>query len=90
MDPLGTLGGQLGTEGRHPECCADFYLASKLLERITLARNSILDRIEITLTNPSPGEQRAIDEALRTLRRLAETASKSERSLTFFSISRCD
>jgi len=45
--------------------------AGKLPERITTARNAILDRIEETLTCPLPGEHRAMDDALRNLRGLA-------------------
>jgi hypothetical protein len=37
--------------------------SAKLLQRIALARNAIFDRIEESLTNPLPGEQRATDEA---------------------------
>ena len=46
---------------------------NKILGRIAVARRAILDRIEFTLTNPSPSEQRAMDDALRNLRRLAQT-----------------
>lgn len=46
---------------------------SKLPELITIARTAIFDRIEESLTHPLPSEQRAMDEALRRLRRLAET-----------------
>ena len=45
---------------------------SHLRERISSARSAILNRIEDTLKNPLPSEQRAMDDALRTLRRLAE------------------
>jgi len=45
---------------------------SKLPERITIARTAILDRIEESLTSPLPSEHRAMDDALRNLRRLAE------------------
>ena len=45
--------------------------AGKLHERITIARSAIIDRIEESLTHPLPGEQRAMDDALRNLRRLA-------------------
>jgi hypothetical protein len=45
---------------------------SKLPERISVARNAILDRIEQTLRNPSPAEHRVMNDALRNLRRLAE------------------
>jgi hypothetical protein len=47
--------------------------AGKLPERITTAKSAILDRIEESLTHPLPGEHRAMDDALRTLRRRAET-----------------
>ncbi len=44
----------------------------KLLERITAARMAILDRIEVSLTTSRlPGEHRAMDDALRNLRKLA-------------------
>jgi len=43
----------------------------KLPERITTARTAILDRIEVSFMHPLPGEHRALDEALRGLRRLA-------------------
>ena len=46
--------------------------SSKLPQRITRARNAILDRIEESLTHSLPSEHRAMDEALRILRRLAE------------------
>jgi len=45
---------------------------SKLPQRITAARTAILDRIEESLTSPLPSEHRAMDDALRSLRRLAE------------------
>jgi hypothetical protein len=45
---------------------------SKLPERISVARNAILDRIEQTLRNPSPAEHRVMNDALRNLRQLAE------------------
>ena len=45
---------------------------SKLPGRIIMARNAILDRIEEGLTNPLPSEHRAMNDALRNLRRLAE------------------
>ena len=45
--------------------------STKLPERITTARSAILDRIEESLTHPLPGEHRAMDDALRNLRRLA-------------------
>jgi len=45
---------------------------SKLPERITVARAAILDRIEESLRSPLPSEHRAMDDALRNLRRLAK------------------
>jgi hypothetical protein len=45
---------------------------TKLPERITTARSAILDRIEESFTHSLPGEQRAMDDALRNLRRLAQ------------------
>jgi len=45
---------------------------TKLPERITAARSAILDRIEETFVHSLPGEQRAMDEALRNLRSLAQ------------------
>jgi len=44
--------------------------SNKLLQRITAARTAILDRIEESVTRPVPAECRAMDDALRTLRRL--------------------
>jgi len=49
--------------------------AGKLPERITMARSAILDRIEESLTHTFPGEQRAIDDALRNLGRLARSST---------------
>ena len=49
--------------------------AGKLPQRITTARSAIFDRIEESLTHPLPGEQRAMDQALRNLRRLAMTTT---------------
>ena len=45
---------------------------TKLPERIITARSAILDRIEETFVHSLPGEQRAMDEALRNLRTLAQ------------------
>jgi hypothetical protein len=45
---------------------------TKVPERITAARSAILDRIEESLAHSLPGEQRAMDEALRNLRSLAQ------------------
>jgi len=47
----------------------------KLLERITLARHAVLDRIEDGYSKPKNGEQAALREALSTLdslRRITE------------------
>ena len=46
--------------------------SGKLRERITVARSAILDRIEESFTHSLPGEHRAMDDALRHLRKLAE------------------
>ncbi len=43
---------------------------SKLPERITTARNAILNRIEQSIRNPALGDHRAMDAALRNLRRI--------------------
>jgi len=48
--------------------------SDKLRERITTARIAILERIEESFAHPLPGEHRAMDEALRELRRLAAMA----------------
>ena len=45
---------------------------TKLAERITAARGAILDRIEESFAHSLPGEQRAMDQALRNLRSLAQ------------------
>jgi hypothetical protein len=49
--------------------------AVKLPNRIILARSAIFDRIEESLTRPVPGEHRAMDDALRTLRKLAQSGT---------------
>ena len=49
----------------------------RLLERIMLARRAILDRIEESLKEPVASEHHVMNEALRHLRRLAETAAPS-------------
>ena len=46
--------------------------SGKLPERITTARSAIFDRIEESLTHPVAGEQRAMNDALRHMRRLAQ------------------
>jgi hypothetical protein len=46
----------------------------KLPERITMARSAIFDRIEESFTQGLPGEHRAMDDALRNLRKLAQTS----------------
>ncbi len=43
---------------------------SKLPERIATARNAILNRIEQSIRNPALGDHRAMDAALRNLRRI--------------------
>ncbi len=48
---------------------------TKLPEQITTARSAILDRIEESFRHSLAGEHRAMDEALRHLRRLAETTT---------------
>jgi hypothetical protein len=48
---------------------------TKLPERITTARSAILDRIEESFKHSLAGEHRAMDEALRHLRRLAATSA---------------
>lgn len=48
---------------------------TKLHERIITARSAILDRIEETFRHSLAGEHRAMDEALRNLRRLAVTTT---------------
>jgi hypothetical protein len=45
---------------------------TKLPQRITAARSAILDRIEESFTHSLLGEHRAMDDALRNLRRLAQ------------------
>ncbi len=48
---------------------------TKLPERITTARSAIFDRIEESFAHSLQGEHRAMDEALRHLRRLAVTTA---------------
>jgi hypothetical protein len=48
---------------------------TKLPERITAARGAILDRIEESFKHSLPGEHRAMDDALRNLRRLAQSTT---------------
>lgn len=48
----------------------------KLPQRISIARTAILDRIEESLRCPVLSEHRAMDEALRNLRKLAEIATE--------------
>jgi inhibitor of KinA sporulation pathway (predicted exonuclease) len=45
---------------------------TKLPQRITAARSAILNRIEESFTHSLLGEHRAMDDALRNLRRLAK------------------
>jgi signal transduction histidine kinase len=49
--------------------------SSRLRERINVAREAILDRIEESLKQPIASERHAMTEALRHLRRLAEMAA---------------
>src|SRR5713101_8283429 len=46
---------------------------SKLAERVATARSAILSHSEESLRNPAIGEHRAMDSALRNLRRLAKS-----------------
>jgi hypothetical protein len=55
----------------YEEALLEIHVA-KLPERITAARSAILDRVEETFVHSLPGEQRAMDEALRNLRSLAQ------------------
>jgi len=48
---------------------------AKLPNRITMARSAILDRIEESFSHSLPDEHRAMDDALRNLRRLAQSAT---------------
>jgi inhibitor of KinA sporulation pathway (predicted exonuclease) len=45
---------------------------TKLPQRVTAARSAILNRIEESFTHSLLGEHRAMDDALRNLRRLAK------------------
>ena len=49
---------------------------TKLTERITTAQSAILNHIEESIRNPAIGEHRAMDAALRNLRRLASPLLK--------------
>jgi hypothetical protein len=71
----------IGTDAAHPEwrqlCQAALFELNpvKLLERITLARHAVLDRIEDGYSMPKNAEQAALREALTTLdslRRITE------------------
>jgi len=71
----------IGTDAAHPEwrqlCQAALFEINpvKLLERITVARHAVLDRIEDGYSKPKNGEQAALREALTTLdtlRRITE------------------
>ena len=71
----------IGTDAAHPEwrqlCQAALFETNtvKLLERITLARHAVLDRIEDGYSKPKNGEQAALRDALATLdslRRITE------------------
>jgi hypothetical protein len=71
----------IGNDAAHPEwrqlCQAALFEINpvKLLERITLARHAVLDRIEDGYSKPKNDEQAALREALTaldTLRRITE------------------
>jgi hypothetical protein len=71
----------IGYDAAHPEwrklCQAALFETNpvKLLERITLARHAVLDRIEDGYSQSKNGEQAALREALSmldTLRRITE------------------
>jgi|GraSoi2013_115cm_1033766.scaffolds.fasta_scaffold666020_1 hypothetical protein len=53
---------------------------AKVPQRITEANRAILDRIEELLTNPTQGEHRALDIALRRLRVLQNNSSAKQKS----------
>jgi len=53
---------------------------AKVPQRITEANRAILDRIEELLTNPTQGEHRALDIALRRLRVLHNNSSAKQKS----------
>jgi len=53
---------------------------AKVPQRITEANRAILDRIEELLTNPTQGEHRALDNALRRLRVLQNKCSAKKKS----------
>lgn len=53
---------------------------AKVPQRITEANRAILDRIEELLTNPTQGEHRALDIALRRLRVLQNNYSAKQKS----------
>ena len=71
----------IGNDAAHPEwrqlCQAALFEINpvKLLERITLARHAVLDRIEDGYSKPKNDEKAALREALatlETLRRITE------------------
>ena len=51
---------------------------SRIRDRISAARTAILDTIEDTFKNSSPSNQRAMNDALRNLRRLEPFAVNRE------------
>jgi hypothetical protein len=53
---------------------------AKMPQRITEAHKAILDRIEELLTNPTQGEHRALDIALRRLSMLQNKSSAKKNS----------
>ncbi|MBV9626412.1 MAG: hypothetical protein JOZ14_20795 [Acidobacteria bacterium] len=51
---------------------------SRVRDRITAARTAIFDTVEDTLKISSPSNQRAMNDALRKLKRLEHTGSSRE------------
>jgi hypothetical protein len=51
--------------------------SSKVAQRITMARSAILDHIEESIRNPALAQHRAMDTALRDLRRLAKSLNSA-------------
>jgi hypothetical protein len=51
---------------------------ARLPERIAEARTAIFDRAEEVMTQPSSDEHRALNQALRTLRALEDTALRNK------------
>jgi hypothetical protein len=74
----------ISNDAAHPEwrqlCQAVLFEIDpvKLLERITLARHAVLDRIEDGYSQPKNGEQAALREALTTLDTLRRTTGRQK------------